>query len=62
MAYSKNGYTKSGEENRGDSAQDMYSKNTTFEGNMGRNMTNQGYEPTHTVDKKTGDIPGAGIC
>lgn len=56
------GYTKSGSEHRPDSAQTMYEKENYYEGNMGKNMTpGKSYEPTHVLDKKTGDIPGAGI-
>lgn len=62
---STEGFSKSGTDKRGNSgaAQDMYDKDKYYEGNMGKNMTpGKSYEPSHVMNKKTGDIPGAGIC
>lgn len=55
------GYTKSGTEHRSDASQEMYKKENHYEGNMGHTVGNKGYEPSHIIDKDTGDIQGAGI-
>lgn len=38
-----------------------YAKDTTEEGNMNTQQKTT-YTPTHVMNKKTGDIPAAGMC